>query len=76
MFGMINLRTDGERAVIAQKLEERQSGTGEEWDIHRFERREPGGPLQYQPKHRAQVGREDRQGHALPRPRARSRDRA
>ncbi len=53
VFGMINLRTDGERAVIAQKLEERRVGTGEEWDIHRFERREQGGAMQYQPKHRA-----------------------
>ncbi|HEX2091119.1 MAG TPA: hypothetical protein VHG28_01910 [Longimicrobiaceae bacterium] len=53
VFGMINLRTDGSRAVIAQKLEERRSGTGEEWDIHRFEQDSPGSPLRYRPKHSA-----------------------
>lgn len=49
VFGMINLRTDGERAIVAQKLETPRSGT--EWDIHRFERDTAGGPLRYRSKH-------------------------
>jgi beta-lactamase superfamily II metal-dependent hydrolase len=34
-FGMINVRTDGRRMIIAQKYE-RESGSGK-WDIHKFE---------------------------------------
>jgi beta-lactamase superfamily II metal-dependent hydrolase len=51
VYGMINLRTDGANAIIAQKLEERRSGTGEEWDIHRFEPG-PDGAIVYRPKHK------------------------
>ena len=36
VYGMINVRTDGERVVLAQKLEQRGSG-GREWDIHLLE---------------------------------------
>ncbi|KRB57910.1 hypothetical protein [Flavobacterium sp. Root186] len=33
-YGMINLRTDGEKAIMAQKLEVRAPRG--EWDIHKF----------------------------------------
>lgn len=49
VYGMINVRTDGERVVIAQKLEQPRSLTGERWDIHRLE---PGANgLEYRSKH-------------------------
>lgn len=35
VYGMINVRTDGERVVIAQKLE--QPAARSNWDIHRLE---------------------------------------
>jgi beta-lactamase superfamily II metal-dependent hydrolase len=49
VYGMINLRTDGHRVLMAQKLE-RKRGNGEEWDWHRLE---PGddGVLRYVAKH-------------------------
>lgn len=46
VYGMINLRTDGERVVIAQKLEEPGSG-GRKYDIHQLESVD--GILQYVP---------------------------
>jgi len=49
VYGMINLRTDGERVVLAQKLEQRGSG-GREWDIHLLEPNADG-HLQYVPEH-------------------------
>lgn len=35
VYGMINLRTDGEKAIIAQKLE--RPAAGRNWDIHKLE---------------------------------------
>lgn len=35
VYGMINVRTDGEKVIIAQKLEKPASGRG--WDIHKLE---------------------------------------
>ena len=35
VYGMINLRTDGNKAIIAQKLEKKAKGRG--WDIHCLE---------------------------------------
>lgn len=32
---MINVRTDGERMVVAQRLESNRS-LGKKWDIHQF----------------------------------------
>lgn len=49
VYGMINLRTDGRRILLSQKLEEPRSGTGEEWDIHRLEPGPHG--LEYVSKH-------------------------
>jgi beta-lactamase superfamily II metal-dependent hydrolase len=50
VYGMINLRTDGVRAIVAQKLESPRSGTGEKWDVHRFEPGD-GGRLRYRSEH-------------------------
>lgn len=36
VYGLINLRTDGRRLVMAQKLE-RPAPSGVKWDVHRFE---------------------------------------
>ncbi|MGH7587354.1 MAG: hypothetical protein ACRELU_02060 [Gemmatimonadota bacterium] len=41
VYGAINLRTDGEKVVIAQKLE-RPRPNGEKWDAHRLEADESG----------------------------------
>lgn len=35
VYGMINVRTDGNKAIIAQKLEKPATGRG--WDIHKLE---------------------------------------
>ena len=35
VYGMINVRTDGEKVVIAQKLE--KSASSKNWDIHKLE---------------------------------------
>ena len=35
VYGMINVRTDGEKVIIAQKLE--QPAAGRNWDIHKLE---------------------------------------
>lgn len=35
VYGMINLRSDGEKVIIAQKLERQAAGRG--WDIHKLE---------------------------------------
>jgi beta-lactamase superfamily II metal-dependent hydrolase len=48
VYGMINLRTDGERLVVAQKLEKAGPG-GTEWDIHPLEP-DADGHLQYAPE--------------------------
>ncbi len=49
VYGMINLRSDGHRVIIAQKLEKKRTN-GQRWDIHRLE---PGadGRLRYVSKH-------------------------
>ena len=49
VYGMINVRTDGEKVVIAQRLETPRSLTGEKWDIHKLEPGDEG--LEYQSKH-------------------------
>jgi len=36
VYGLINLRTDGPKLVMAQKLE-RPAPNGAKWDVHRFE---------------------------------------
>ena len=36
VYGMINVRTDGNRVIFAQKLE-KKSQSGETWDIHQME---------------------------------------
>jgi len=35
VYGMINVRTDGEKVIVAQKLEKPAAGRG--WDIHKLE---------------------------------------
>ena len=35
VYGMINLRTDGKKVILAQKLERPAAGRG--WDIHKLE---------------------------------------
>jgi beta-lactamase superfamily II metal-dependent hydrolase len=50
VYGMITLRTDGQRMIITQKLEKKRSSTGEKWDIHRFETLDDG-QLHYLAKH-------------------------
>jgi primase-polymerase (primpol)-like protein len=45
IYGMINLRTDGNKAIIAQKLEKPISNA-EKWDIHQLEPG-PDGRLRY-----------------------------
>jgi hypothetical protein len=45
VYGMINLRTDGQKAVLAQKLEQPRS-KADKWDIHRLEPG-PDGCLRY-----------------------------
>jgi beta-lactamase superfamily II metal-dependent hydrolase len=49
VYGLINLRTDGHRVVIAQKLEEARP-SGEKWDLHRLEP-DDAGQLHYASKH-------------------------
>ena len=50
VYGLINLRTDGVRAILAQKLERPRPTTKEEWDVHRLEP-DVNGELQYVSKH-------------------------
>ena len=45
VYGMINVRTDGEKVVIAQKLE--SAAKGRNWDIHRMEWKEELGQFEY-----------------------------
>ena len=49
VYGMISLRTDGRRVLLAQKLEEPRSGTREEFDVHLLEPQD--GELVYRAKH-------------------------
>jgi beta-lactamase superfamily II metal-dependent hydrolase len=48
VYGMINLRTDGERVILAQKLE-KPAPKGKEWDVHLLEPHADG-HLQYVPE--------------------------
>lgn len=52
VYGMINLRTDGDKVIIAQKLE-RARGK-QTWDIHQFEWNEKLGAIE-----RVETGKED-----------------
>ena len=45
VYGMINVRTDGERVIIAQKLE--QPASGRNWDIHKLDWNEEKGEFEY-----------------------------
>jgi hypothetical protein len=36
VYGLINVRTDGEKLLVAQKLESPR-GNGQKWDVHTFE---------------------------------------
>ncbi|MFN0103752.1 MAG: ComEC/Rec2 family competence protein [Bryobacteraceae bacterium] len=49
-YGAINLRTDGHRAVIAQKIE-KPRGKKTEWDVYRFEKDAATGELAFFSKH-------------------------
>ncbi len=49
VYGMINLRTDGQRVVLAQKLED-TSPDGRKWDVHCLEP-DAAGVLRYVSKH-------------------------
>lgn len=49
VYGMINLRTDGKKIVLAQKLESK-AGNGKEWDVHCLEP-DAAGELVYVAKH-------------------------
>jgi beta-lactamase superfamily II metal-dependent hydrolase len=49
VFGAINVRTDGARVVIAQKIE-RPTSKARKWDIYQLES-EGNGPLRYLSKH-------------------------
>ncbi|MCU7843253.1 MAG: MBL fold metallo-hydrolase [Candidatus Thiodiazotropha sp. (ex Monitilora ramsayi)] len=50
VYGMITVRTDGDKMIMTQKLEKKRATTGEKWDIHRFETLDDG-QLHYQAKH-------------------------
>jgi len=50
VYGAINVRTDGRRVVLAQKLE-RPRSKGKKWDIYRIEPQGDGGPLRFVSKH-------------------------
>lgn len=52
VYGMINVRTNGRDVLLAQKLEEPRSATGERWDVHILARDETG-ELRYVSKHEA-----------------------
>ena len=45
VYGMINVRTDGEKVIIAQKLEKPAADRG--WDIHKLEWNEKTGEFEY-----------------------------
>ena len=45
VYGMINVRTDGERVIIAQKLE--KSASSKNWDIHKLEWNKEKGEFEY-----------------------------
>lgn len=45
VYGMINVRTDGEKVIIAQKLE--QAAASRNWDIHKLEWNAEMGQFEY-----------------------------
>lgn len=45
VYGMINIRTDGEKVIVAQKLERAAAGRG--WDIHKLEWNKKGKEFDY-----------------------------
>lgn len=45
VYGMINVRTDGEKVIVAQKLERPAAGRG--WDIHKLEWNEDKAQFEY-----------------------------
>jgi beta-lactamase superfamily II metal-dependent hydrolase len=49
VYGAINLRTDGNNVVVAQRIEEPR-GNDKEWDIYTL-KRQPDGGLQYESKY-------------------------
>lgn len=46
VYGMINVRTDGEKVIICQKLEKPRSA-GQKWDIHELEYNDSIGDFEY-----------------------------
>lgn len=50
VYGLINVRTDGRRIVLSQKLERKRAQTSEEWDVHRVEA-DATGEFRYVSKH-------------------------
>jgi beta-lactamase superfamily II metal-dependent hydrolase len=50
VYGAINLRTDGEKILFAQKLE-RPRSVKKKWDLYQIEPQGEGGPLRYVSKH-------------------------
>ena len=50
VYGMINLRSDGHKVVMAQKLERPRAQTSQEWDVHLLEPDDTG-TLRYVSKH-------------------------
>jgi hypothetical protein len=56
-YGAINLRTDGDKAIVAQKLESARSND-KQWDIYQFERTKAGKPLEFVSKHLGRKVRE------------------
>ena len=49
VYGAINLRTDGKRIVMAQKLERKRGDT--EWDVYQLEKPPGGSDFVYQSKY-------------------------
>ena len=45
VYGMINVRTDGNKVIIAQKLE--SAAVGRNWDVHKLEWNEKTGQFEY-----------------------------
>ena len=48
--GLVNLRSDGHKVLLAQKLERPRAATHEEFDVHLLEP-DASGELRYLPKH-------------------------
>lgn len=50
VYGLVNLRSDGHKVLLAQKLERPRAATREEFDVHLLEP-DDSGELRYRPKH-------------------------